>query len=127
MLILQVILAEAQFYILEIREQHKEEFQSWIHRELSEQNRRGAKREAQANLSDLELLDVDLLDVSLRLHVRLAFLFQFVEGTLHLCDFVANGGEKVRLLDGRWVRSDLITEENLLRFISRKLGLLSEF
>ena len=38
-LVLEVILAEAELHVLEVREQHEEELQRWVHCELSEKDR----------------------------------------------------------------------------------------
>ncbi len=121
-LVLELELAEAQFYIFQVGEEDKEEFQSWIHRKFSEQNRRGAECEAQANLGDLELLDVNLFDISLCVHVWLSFLFHLVEGTLDLSYFITNICAQLRLLkSGRVCTYDTL-EKSLVR-----LGPRSEF
>ena len=73
--------------VLEIAEKNDEELQSWVHGELSEENRRRGEGEADLNFRDLELLDVDLLHVSLRFIVWLAL--KLFECALDLLDLIS--------------------------------------
>ena len=92
-LVLQMVLAEAKLDVLQIGQQNQEEFERRVHREFPEQDWRRAKGEAQADFSNLELLDVNLLDVSLCVHVRLSFLFHLIECTLYLSNFISDIGK----------------------------------
>lgn len=68
------------------------------------------------------MLNVDLLDVSLRLHIRLSLLLELVEGTLDLGNVVAHISHKGWLLDSRWVRADVSpSQKHLLGGLTCKL------
>ena len=64
----QGVRAEAQLDILHIWHEDQEEFESGVHSEFSEQYWRRTEGKAKSNLIDLEMLDIDLFDISLGFH-----------------------------------------------------------
>ena len=127
-LVLEMVLAKPKLHVLKVGKENEEELKGGVHRELPEKNGRRAECETEADLLYLELLDVDLLHVSLGLHIRLALLFQFVKGALYLSNFITHRREYIWLLDSSGVRSThLIGKESLLGLTRSKLRLLSEF
>ncbi len=61
------------------------------------------------------MLDVDLLYVSLSVHVWLSFLFHLVKGTLDLGNFITNICAQLRLLESCRVSTYDALEERLMR------------
>lgn len=88
LLLLDLEAAEFQLDILEVRHQDDQEFQSGVHREFPEHNRRRIESKAHFDIVNIEFLKVDLL-LNLNFSAWLiVWLFEIIKSFLDLVDII---------------------------------------
>ena len=61
MLILKVVATKAKIDIFKVRQENNEEFESWVHREFSKENRTRCECKTEADFSNLKFFQVNFL------------------------------------------------------------------
>ena len=83
-LVLHLELAKNELHVFEVAQENNKKLQSRVHREFSEHQGRAIKGETKADLLNLKVLEVDLLDVPACGQIWLAFLCELIQGRFHL-------------------------------------------